>query len=63
MLFAWARGTVIQTGAIAYVAFVFGDYAAQILPLGANGGSIWAAVAVIVFTGVNVLNTTQEGAA
>ena len=57
VLFAWARGTVIQTGAIAYVAFVFGDYAAQILPLGANGGSIWAAVSVIFFTGVNVLGT------
>ena len=26
-LFAWARTTVIQTGAIAAVAFVFGDYA------------------------------------
>ena len=61
ILFAWARGTVIQTGAIAYVAFVFGDYAAQIIPLGANGASVWAAVSVIVFTGVNLLGT-QPGA-
>ena len=30
-LFAWARTTVIQTGAIAAVAFVFGDYAQQIV--------------------------------
>src|SRR5690606_4688302 len=27
MLFAWARGTVIQTGAIAAVAFIYGQYA------------------------------------
>ncbi|HEY8581277.1 MAG TPA: amino acid permease [Beijerinckiaceae bacterium] len=57
VLFAWARGTVIQTGAIAYVAFVFGDYAQEIWGLGANGASIWAAVSVVVFTGVNLLGT------
>src|ERR687884_1478099 len=34
VLFAWARGTVIQTGAIALVAFVFGDYAAQLVSFG-----------------------------
>lgn len=57
VLFAWARGTVIQTGAIAYVAFVFGDYAAQVLPLGAGGASIWAALSVVAFTGVNLAGT------
>ena len=57
VLFGWARGTVIQTGAIAYVAFVFGDYAQQIIGLGARGSSIWAALAVIVFTAINVLGT------
>lgn len=60
VLFAWARGTVIQTGAIAYVAFVFGDYANQIISLGSNGASIWAAVSVIVFTAIN-LSGTQPG--
>lgn len=57
VFFGWARGTVIQTGAIAYVAFVFGDYAQQILGLGARGSSIWAALAVIVFTAINVMGT------
>lgn len=33
-LFAWARMAVIQTGSIATVAFVFGDYAAQLVNLG-----------------------------
>ena len=41
-LFAWSRITVIQTGAIAAVAFVFGDYASQILPLGTHGSAIYA---------------------
>lgn len=31
LLFVWARVTVIQTGAIAAVAFVFGDYAGQLV--------------------------------
>ncbi|MFN3891429.1 MAG: APC family permease [Beijerinckiaceae bacterium] len=57
VLFGWARGTVIQTGAIAYVAFVFGDYAQQIIGLGARGSSIWAALAVIAFTAINVMGT------
>ncbi len=57
VLFGWARGTVIQTGAIAVVAFVFGDYAQQILGLGARGSSVWAALAVIVFTAINVMGT------
>src|SRR3990170_4707622 len=36
-VFAWSRMTVVQTGAIAAVAYVFGDYAQQILSLGAKG--------------------------
>lgn len=57
VFFGWARGTVIQTGAIAYVAFVFGDYAQQIVGLGARGSSIWAAISVIAFTAINVMGT------
>jgi amino acid transporter len=40
-LFAWSRMTVIQTGAIAAVAFVFGDYASEIFRLGAHSSAIW----------------------
>ena len=32
--------TVIQTGAIAAVAFVFGDYACEIVRLGAHSAAI-----------------------
>src|SRR6185312_15410556 len=42
LLFAWARCTVIQTGAIALVAFVYGDYAQSIAPLGSFGPAIHA---------------------
>lgn len=59
LLFAWARGTVIQTGAIAAVAFVYGDYANGIVPLGSQGPAIHAAIAVAVFTGINLIGTRQ----
>src|SRR5690606_32595038 len=38
-LFAWARFSVITTGSIALLGFVFGDYMGQVLPLGAQGSS------------------------
>ncbi|MDP3255777.1 APC family permease [Bosea sp. (in: a-proteobacteria)] len=60
VLFGWARGSVIQTGAIAAVAFVLGDYAAQVVPLGPYGSAIYAAVAIIVLTGLNVAGTVQS---
>ncbi len=62
-LFAWARGTVIQTGAIALVAFVFGDYASQLVPLGPNGSAIYAALTVIAFSGLNLVGKLQSASA
>lgn len=59
MMFGWARCTVIQTGAIAAVAFMLGDYVAQILPAGPYGPSIYAALAVIALTAVNVAGTIE----
>ena len=59
-LFAWARMTVIQTGAIAAIAFVVGDYATQILPLGAKSPAIYAALAVVAITWLNITGTTQS---
>ena len=59
-LFAWSRITVIQTGAIAAVAFVFGDYAAQILPLGPHGAAIYAGLGVIGLTALNLVGTLQS---
>src|SRR5688572_18006497 len=60
LLFAWARTTVIQTGAIAAVSFVFGDYAQQLWPLGAYGPSIYAAAALLFLTLINLAGTYQS---
>lgn len=59
MLFGWARCTVIQTGAIAAVGFVLGDYLSQILSLGRYSAAIYGAAAVILFTAINVIGTKQ----
>jgi basic amino acid/polyamine antiporter, APA family len=58
-LFAWARMTVIQTGSIALPAFVFGDYAAQLLPIGEYSSAIYATGVVICLTGLNILGVQQ----
>lgn len=59
LMFAWARCTVIQTGAIALVVFVYGDYAQGIVPLGAYGSAIHAGLIVALFTGINIAGTFQ----
>lgn len=58
-LFAWARMTVIQTGSIALLAFVFGDYASQLLRLGAFSPSIYATLAIALLTGLNIIGVQQ----
>ena len=58
-LFAWARMAVIQTGSIATVAFVFGDYTSQLLRLGDYSSSIYAALAVILLTSLNIVGVEQ----
>jgi len=64
-LFAWARLSVVQTGSIAILAFVFGDYSAQIFSLDGLGSigdysaSIYAALAIVVLTGLNIIGLRQ----
>jgi amino acid transporter len=59
-LFAWARTTVIQTGAIAAVCFVLGDYAQQLYPLGAYGAAVYGAAGLFVLTLVNLAGTYES---
>lgn len=54
LLYAWARFSVITTGSIALLGFVFGDYASRLLPLGPHGSAIYAALVVVVLTAVNL---------
>jgi APA family basic amino acid/polyamine antiporter len=61
-LFAWARLSVVQTGAIALLAFVLGDYVAEMLELGSWGSPVCAALIVAVLTATNIAGV-REGAA
>jgi amino acid transporter len=58
-LFAWARLTIIPTGSIALLAFVFGDYASQLAPLGPYSSSVYAAAVVVGLTAMNVAGVRQ----
>lgn len=52
-LFAWTRLLVVQTGSIALLAFVAGDYLHKIAPI-AGGSATYAALAVGLFTALNI---------
>lgn len=58
-LFAWARMMVLQTGSIAMLGFVFGDYALQLLPIGQGGAALYAALAITFMTMLNLLGVEQ----
>ena len=53
-LFAWSRCSVIQTGSIAILCYVFADYLAPILSLKPGSSPMLAAVAVVALTGLNL---------
>ncbi|WAW11231.1 amino acid permease [Oxalobacter vibrioformis] len=59
-LFGWARVSVITTGSIALLSFVFGDYMNHVLPLdllGAGTGSlVYAILVIVVLSWLNRLN-------
>ena len=61
-LFAWARLTVVQTGAIALLAFVLGDYTAATLGLGPWGSPLCAGLIVAVLTATNIAGVRQGAA-
>jgi APA family basic amino acid/polyamine antiporter len=58
-LFAWSRMTVIQTGSIALLAFVFGDYAAQLFAPAGLSSAFYAVLAVVALTAINVVGVQQ----
>ena len=58
--FAWARVLVITTGAIALLAFVFGDYMTRVLPLGTHSSTIYAVAIVVVLTAVNLAGLKES---
>lgn len=54
-LFGWSRLTVTCTGSIAILAFIFGDYASALFPLGKHGSALYAGAVVLGLTGVNMI--------
>jgi len=60
-LYAWAKAMVINTGSIALLAFVFGDYMSQAIPLGAYSTAIWALGVVLLLTVVNWVGLEASG--
>lgn len=54
-LFAWARLSVIQTGSIALLSFIFGDYATQIYNLGDYSSVLYAGILVLFLSAINII--------
>lgn len=58
-LFAWSRMVVLQTGSIALLGFVAGDYLSELVPAGRWGPAAYAAVAVIALTALNLFGLAR----
>jgi basic amino acid/polyamine antiporter, APA family len=54
-LFAWARMTVIQTGSIAMLGFIFGDYLSSLLSVNGSSSPVFASVAICALTAINLI--------
>jgi APA family basic amino acid/polyamine antiporter len=53
-LFAWARFAIINTGSIALLGFVLGDYANSVWSLGPYGSSWYALITIVAMTLFNL---------
>jgi len=58
--FVWARATVIQTGSIAMLAYVFGEFTAKAMGMGDSGPFIMALGATALLTLCNVIGVRTE---
>jgi amino acid transporter len=56
-LFAWARFAIINTGSLALLGFVLGDYANAIWSLGPHGPSWYAVASIVALTAFNLKGT------
>src|SRR5688572_4921839 len=54
-LFSWSQLTIIMSGSIGLMAFVFADYTVRLLGLGTHAAGGIAAAAVVVFSGANLI--------
>lgn len=57
-LYAWSKAMVINTGSIALLAYVFGDYMTRVADLGTHSPALWAAAVIVALTATNILGLT-----
>ncbi|MFN4225361.1 MAG: APC family permease [Hyphomonas sp.] len=60
-LFAWARFAVINTGAIALLGFVIGDYMNRVIDIGPHGPTVYAFASVFLLTAIKLLPSGEAG--
>jgi amino acid transporter len=62
LFFAWTRFSVINSGSIAFLAFVIGDYlqAVPLFHLGPDGSTVYAAASVSALTLFNLRGTEKD---
>lgn len=53
LLFGWSRAMVIQTGSIASLAYVLGDYMSAVVSLGPHSSAFYAGLSVLALTWIN----------
>ena len=53
-IYGWSRAMIINTGSIALLAFIFGDYISTLISLGTYSSVIWALLVVVLLTAVNL---------
>jgi basic amino acid/polyamine antiporter, APA family len=58
-LFAWSRFSIMHTGWIALMAFMFADYAGALLHLGHAGRTVFAIATVVALVGLNLLHVRR----
>ena len=61
-LYAWAKAMVINTGSIALLAYVFGDYMSRVVALGPYSSALWAVAIVVFLTAGNILGLRGSAA-
>jgi len=55
LLFAWSRFSIMHTGWIALMAFLFADYAAALIPMNPVGHTLFALATVGALVGLNLM--------
>lgn len=66
LLFAWSRFSIIHTGWVALMAFMFADYAGALIPMDRLGHTLFAIATIAALTGLNLMHVrlgflTQAG--